>query len=282
MTSHNRRGILLMLVACASIVVNDALVKIASQSVTVSQLVFVQGVFMMVFYLAIALARRVPLSVDFFTQRNVLLRSAVAALSVLVFVLALKHLPLVVVTSIGMVSPMFSTLLAIAMFREKVGTGRWLAIAAGFGGVLLIVQPGGHEFDMWSLLMILVAFLSASRDVITRSIPKSIPSLVLSLANVMALVPCAMAGALVEDWHGLSLAQLGVLATASLFQAASFLLVAVAMREGNIAVIAPFRYSNLLFAATLGYLIWGDVPDRVAVGGMAIVVLAGFCLVRMR
>jgi drug/metabolite transporter (DMT)-like permease len=282
MTSHDQRGVFLMVGASASIVVNDALCKIATQSVPVSQLVFVQGVFTTVLFVAVAIARRVPLSIDFLTHRSVLLRSVLGAGSLVAFVFSLKNLSLVVVTAIAMVTPIFSALLFMAMFRERVGAGRWFATAAGFGGVLLIVRPGGQEFNMWTLLMLLTSFLAASRDVITRSVPKSIPSLVLPLANVIAMVPCALAIGIAEEWHWLSLTQFSVLGAASLFLSASFFLVALAMREGNVAVIAPFRYSNLLFAAAIGYAIWGDIPDRVAFAGMTLIVVAGLCLVRAR
>ncbi|NPC57765.1 DMT family transporter [Caenimonas soli] len=271
-----------MLVGSACMVINDALIKLATQSIPVSQVIFVQGLCMMILLVAIAVAMRIPLRANFFTDRIVLLRSALNAPGLFTFVAALKHMPLANAIAIGMATPLMASLLAVFIFNEKVSGARWLAMTAGLAGTLLIVQPASDEFNAWSLVVLVGSFFGACRDVATRSVRKDIPSLVLTIGAVVVMTMCAGAGGLAEDWRLLSLPQIAVLAAASAFLCSSFFLATVAMREGEFAVLGPIRYSTLIFGALLGYGIWGDIPGFVALCGMVLTVLAGLCLVRLR
>src|SRR5439155_24012117 len=102
------------------------------------------------------------------------------------------------------------------------------------------------------------------------------------IGNVVAMTACSAVGAVFEDWQPVSLAQVAILTAGSALMCWSYFFSTAAMREGEISVLAPLRYSQLLFAAVLGYALWGDVPNLLASGGMVLMVVAGLFMIRLR
>ena len=271
----NRRGVLAMAAAMASFVVNDTLVKYVSQSLPSSQLIFLRGVFATALLLAVVQAMGATPQIPRLLDRRVLLRALMDAVATLVYLVSLFHLPLANATAINMATPLFITLLVVITFGERVRPARWLAIAIGFSGVLLVVQPSGAAFNAYALLCLCGTVLNACRDLVTRTLDRSIPSIVVTLSTALAVTLLAGAWSLVQDWQPASWQQLGLLATASVFLSGGYYLLTISMRSGEMSLIAPFRYAGLLFAVVLGYLVWGDVPNALAWGGIALLVGAG-------
>ena len=174
-----------------------------------------------------------------------------------------------------MATPLFITLFAVLAFKEQVGAARWLAIVTGFVGVLLVVQPTGAAFNAYALLCLGGTLLHASRDLTTRVIDKSIPSILVTVSTAVAVTLLAGVWSLFTDWKPVSWQQLALLAAASVFLSGGYFLLTVSMRGGEMSLIAPFRYTGLLFALVLGYLVWGDVPNALAWAGIALLVAAG-------
>ena len=162
------------------------------------------------------------------------------------------------------------------MFGEPVGWRRWLAITAGFIGVLIIVRPGVEGFNQFSLLALVSVVFCAVRDLATRQIPAQIPSLFITLLTTVT-VTAAGAAILVPlgGWTPPSGRALGLLALAAVLVLIGYQCVIMALRSGDISAVAPFRYSALLWAMLLGYLVFGDVPDAMMVTGASIIVLSG-------
>jgi drug/metabolite transporter (DMT)-like permease len=271
----NRRGVLAMAAGMASFVSNDALVKFVSQSLPAAQLIFVRGVFATLLLLAIAHAMGATSQLRTLLDRKVLVRAAFDAFATMTYLTSLFHLPIGNATAINMATPLFITLFAVIAFNEQVGTGRWMAIATGFVGVLLVVQPSGTAFNAYALLCLGGTLLHASRDLITRAIDRSIPSILITLSTAVAVTLLSAVFGLFEDWKPVSWQQLALLATASGFLSGGYYLLTVAMRGGEMSVIAPFRYAGLLFALVLGFVVWGDVPNALAWAGIGLLVAAG-------
>jgi len=82
-------------------------------------------------------------------------------------------------------------------------------------------------------------------------------------------------GLVTRDWQPVDARQLGLLAAASVFLSGGYFLLTVAMRSGEMSLVAPFRYTGLMFALVLGFLVWGDVPNVLAWAGIALLVGAG-------
>ena len=271
----NRRGILAMAAGMASFVANDALVKFVSQSLPAGQLIFVRGVFATVLLLVLSHALGVSGQVRLLRDRKVVVRAAFDAFATMTYLTSLFHLPIGNATAINMATPLFITLFAVIAFKEQVGASRWLAIATGFAGVLLVVQPTGAAFNAYALLCLGGTLLHASRDLITRVIDKRVPSILITLSTAVAVTLLSAVFSLFEDWKPATWQQLGLLAAASVFLSGGYFLLTVAMRGGEMSVIAPFRYAGLLFALVLGFVVWGDVPNAVAWVGIALLVAAG-------
>jgi drug/metabolite transporter (DMT)-like permease len=109
----------------------------------------------------------------------------------------------------------------------------------------------------------------------TRTISHAIPSILITLSTAVAVTLLAGGLSLFSDWRPFSGMQLGLLAAASVFLSAGYFLLTVAMRGGEMSLIAPFRYAGLLFALVLGYAVWRDVPNALAWAGIALLVAAG-------
>lgn len=271
----NRRGVLAMAAGMASFVSNDALVKFVSQSLPAAQLIFVRGVFATALIFAIAHAIGATSQLRSLLDRKVLLRAGLDAFATMTYLTSLFHLPIGNATAINMATPLFITLFAVLAFHEKVGPGRWMAIATGFVGVLLVVQPSGAAFNAYALLCLGGTLLHAGRDLATRTIDRRIPSILITLSTAAAVTLLSAVFGLFEDWQPVTWQQFALLAAASAFLSGGYFLLTVAMRAGEMSVIAPFRYAGLLYALALGFVVWGDVPNGVAWAGIALLVAAG-------
>ena len=121
--------------------------------------------------------------------------------------------------------------------------------------------------------------MHAVRDLMTRRIPAGIPSILITLAS--AIAGCLLSGvyALAEGWRAFGVAEAVLLAGAALFVAAGYYLIIVSFRQGEIAVISPFRYTALLVALLLGYVLWGDIPNLLAWCGIALLIGAGLYVI---
>ncbi|MFZ9286571.1 MAG: DMT family transporter, partial [Burkholderiaceae bacterium] len=196
-------------------------------------------------------------------------------LATIAYLTSLFHLPLGNATAINMATPLVISLMAVLSLGERVGAARWAALAAGFAGVLLVVQPRSEGFNAYAWLCLGGTLLHAARDLVTRRIASSTPSLLITLSTALAVSLLAALISVAQGWVAVSAAQLAWLALASVFLSTGYYLLIVAMRAGEVSVIAPFRYVGLLFALLLGWLIWAELPNALAWLGIALLVGAG-------
>jgi drug/metabolite transporter (DMT)-like permease len=278
----NRHGIELMLLSMACFMVNDTLVKLVSQSLPTGQLIFLRGAMASLFVLTIMRATGVPIVPTQLVRGVVPLRSAIDALATLAYLGSLFHLPIANATAINMATPLVITLLAVVWLRERITPAHALAVALGFVGVLLVIQPRIDGLNSWAWLCLLGTLLHALRDFLTRRVPSEVPSIAVTLATAIAVTLAAGALSLLQGWQPLGATQFGMLAAAAVFLSGGYQFLIRAMRTGQIAVIAPFRYSGLLMAVALGWLVWGELPNAIAWCGIALVVAAGLYLLRRR
>jgi drug/metabolite transporter (DMT)-like permease len=271
----NRRGVIAMAAGMASFVANDTLTKYVSQAIPTAQLIFLRGVFATLLLLAVCVALGATRQAGALLDRRVLARAVIDSFATMAYLTSLFHLPLGNATAINMATPLFIALFAVIAFKERVGTARWLALATGFTGVLLVVQPSGAAFNAYALLCLGGTLLHACRDLITRTIDRGIPSVLITLSTSIAVTLLSAGWTLTQPWQPTSATHLALLAAASVFLSGGYFLMTVAMRGGEMSLIAPFRYAGLLFALLLGYLVWGDVPNALAWAGIALLVGAG-------
>lgn len=274
--SPNLRGGLFMAVAMASFTMNDAITKAASKEMNFGQIMLVRGIFAIVLIAALAAHRRAIRPLRTLMVKPVALRVIGEVGATIAFLTALAHLPLANISAIMQALPLAVTLGAALVFSEPVGWRRWLAIGFGFAGVLIIVRPGVEGFNQFALLALASVLFCALRDLATSRIPAEIPSLFITLlttitvtvAGLFMLVPLG-------GWTPLSGRAVGLLALAAVLVLMGYQCVIMAMRAGDISAVAPFRYTALLWAILLGYVVFGDVPDVMMVVGASLIVISG-------
>ena len=280
MSQHNRRGILTMTGAMVFFVINDALVKWVSTDLPTPQLIFVRGVMTTALLLALAAWMGQLRLWRSALTRSVPTRALIDSLASFTYLTAVFHMPLGNATAINLAGPLFLTMLAVFFLHERVSLGRWALILLGFAGVLLVVQPRTGEFNSYAWLCLLAAMLHAGRDFLTRLVPAQVPSLLITLSTAVMVTLLAGVWSMFEPWRAMSTTHIGQLFAAAMCLAAGYHLLTLSMRWGDMSVIGPFRYSGLLMALLLGYLMWGDVPNGLAWCGIALVVAAGLGLLQ--
>lgn len=278
--TDTRQGIIAMCLSMATFLINDAMVKLASERLSMDQIVFVRGVFASLI-LFVWLAAAQPRVLNYIRHRGMIRvgwRSALDALSTFTYLWALFHLPLPNISAINLSSPLIVTILAVLFLGEKVAWRRWSAIAVGLVGVLLVVQPSSDAFTWFSIVAIAGTILGAIRDVMTRRIAQEIPSILITFATAVAVASVAGISVATTGWAPMAMSDLLLLAGASVFLIGGYHFIIVAMRVAETSIVAPFRYTSILWAIILGYVLWGDVPNGLALCGIIILVGSGLYL----
>jgi len=279
----NRRGILSMAAAMACFVANDTVVKLVGASMPTAQLIFLRGVLATVVVLLAVFASGAGARLRESVAPGVLPRAFAESAATVLYLSALFHLPLANAAAINLSAPLFIVVLAVVFLRERVGRAHWAAVFAGFAGVVLVVQPGLDGFNGWAIVCLVGALFQAVRDLLTRRIAAEVPVVLITLTTSAAVTVVAGALSLFEGWRAFGVRELGLLALAAAFLMGAYALIVDAMRHGEMSLVAPFRYTGVLYAIVLGYLVWGDVPNLLAWGGIALLVCAGlFVLHRER
>jgi drug/metabolite transporter (DMT)-like permease len=201
-----------------------------------------------------------------------MLRGCLEAVVAFLFISSLPHLPIAIITAIVQSTPLIMTLAMVMLGLERVGWRRWSAIVVGFLGV---VRPGPAGLNIYAFLALAAAVLVAGRDLATRFVPADVPSTVVALASTAAV---GIAGVLVgfgETWPPLATRELSYILGAAVLVTLGNLFNIIAFRDTDISVVAPFRYSVILWAILSGLVIFGELPDPTAFVGIALIVASG-------
>lgn len=265
-----------MAVAMAGFSVNDAIAKFLTVQMHFSQVMMLRGLFASILIGALAVHQGALRPLRLLLVPSVALRISGEIGGSALFLVAVSALPLANVTAIVQSLPLVMTCGAVLILGEPVGWRRWLAIAAGFAGVLIIVRPGAEGFSQFTLVALLSVLFYATRDLVTKQIPVEIPTLFVTLLTAVAVT---LAGAVLTvmhgEWNMPSFHLLALLVLTAVMTLIGFQCVILALRVGDVSSVAPMRYSQMLYAMLLGYLVFGDVPDTMMVLGASIIVLSG-------
>ena len=282
--SDNTRSIFLMLTAMASFAVNDTLMKLLMQSLNMSQAMVLRGIFASAaLYL---LARRD--GADLLGQsrkdnRLISMRTLADIVATLSFFAALLHTPIANLTALMQFTPLAVTLAAAVFLGQPIGPRRLVAIGLGFVGVMIIIRPGSAGFNLWSLLGLVTVASVVVRDISTRNMSPGIPSALIALAASVAVTVTGLVGLSFEGWRPVGLLDLLRVLIATVCIVIAYLSVVAAMRCGDVAAVAPFRYSQLLWAILCGWVAFGEWPDAWAFVGAGLIVAGGvFTVLRNR
>lgn len=270
------RGAIFMTVAMAGFTINDSFSKLASASMNIGQLMLVRGLFASTLILLLAWHKGALRGPRMALHPMVLLRMVGEIGGSVCFLSALPHLPLANISAVLQALPLAVTMGAALFLGESVGWRRWLAIASGFGGVLIIVQPGLEGFNTFSLLVLLSVAFCALRDLATSKIPAHVPSLFVStITSLVVMVTGAVTLVPFGGWTPMSPGTTALLVGAGVLVLIGYQGIIMAMRVGEISFIAPFRYTALLWAITLGIVLFGDIPGLAMLSGATVIVISG-------
>jgi len=274
-SDHHLRGILLIMAAVSTFAVLDTIAKYLSRTYPVPLIVWVRyamHVVVMLLFVAPRLRWRIVTSRRPGLQ---VIRGVVLAASSLFFFTALAFMPIAEASAITFLAPLLVTAMSAYFLRERVRRSAWVALAAGFVGVLFIVRPGSAVFSPAVALPLATAACFATYQLLTRR-----------LAGVDSTLATLFIGALVgtlvvslllpfywglprSAFHAFLFVMLGVLGAAG-----HFVLIR-AFEHTPPSVLAPFVYTQLVTVLALGYLVFGEFPDGWSLVGMAIIVLSG-------
>jgi drug/metabolite transporter (DMT)-like permease len=296
-TSSNLRGILLMLLSGFTFVLNDSMMKFAMADLPPYQVLVMRGLSGTLFALVLlAMNGELHFKRAYITPA-IMMRAGFECLAILTYIIALAKAPIADVTAIFQTTPLLVILGLIFVHGETAAWWRLALIALGFCGALLVAQPGQGAISPFVSLAFLTAIFASLRDLAARKIPASVPAMVSTLILIMAVLAAAATTAglglgaakflglslvgVSDAWHLPTLAQMGLTFSAGLFMMLGHHFTLLAYRNASAQAVAPFYYSFMLFAVLFGYLLFGDTPNALSLGGMAIIMVSGLTLLAL-
>ena len=273
------RSLLLMSLGIALLTANDAASKFLVQTHPVGQVIGLRQ--------AATLLVLIPY-VMFFSRWSALrvvnwpgqiVRGTLFLIGSIFIVWSLGELPLATAITMLFASPIFMVVLSAPLLGERIGRHRWIAVLGGFAGVLIIMRPGGEAFQWALLLPVLGALVNALRDVLTRRLSRTETSIaILFWSNIIL-----MAGGLASapfGWVPVSTTAAFWFLAAGIFNGTAHFCIIEALRTGEASVVAPVRYTALLWAAVIGFVVWGELPDFWLWVGAAVIVGSSLYMIR--
>ena len=277
----NLRAIGLMLAATVAFTAMHAMIRHVAQGLHPFEVAFFRNLFGLAF-LAPWLFRYGLAPFRTSNLRLHGLRSILNLVSMLCFFSALTLAPLADVTAITFTAPIFACALAAPLLRESVGKLRWAAVALGFAGTLVVLRPGIGEIGAGPLLAVTAALLWGAAILVIKRMTRSAPSVTITAYMMIFLAPMSLAAA-IPFWTWPSMEQCGWMLALAAFGTAGHLFLNQALKEGETSVVTPVDFVRLVWAAVIGYLVFGELPDAMTwAGGAMICASAGMIAWRER
>lgn len=275
-SSQNLRGILLMVASMALFGVEDMFLKWAAEGLPIGQIIFVSGAFGLPVFVLMAWAQGQRVLVREALQPAVIARNIGEMIGSAGYVAALATVPLSTVSAVLQAMPLAVTMAAALFMQEQVGWRRWTAIAVGFAGVLLVIRPGMDGFRPEALYVLVTVAGLTLRDLASRRIPAVVTTAQVSAWGLMAVAVLGAGMMLASgEVRAVSAGQGLVLLGAVAFGTAGYWAITAATRTGEVSVVAPFRYTRLVFAMAIGALVFGEWPDGWTYAGAALIIGSG-------
>ena len=282
--TDNVFGAIFMAVSMLSFIGNDALMKFLFQTISVEQGIFMRGLVSVPLLAMIAyFGKSLFIRIDWRNWRLILVRAFAELASTMLFLTALAHMPLANITAILQSLPLTVTMFAAVIFGEAVGWRRWSAILVGFIGVLIIIRPGSDGFNEYAVLALAAVGFITLRDAITRRLDRSVPSLFVAFVSAIPVLLFGGAMTVTPGWTPISWSMGMIVLVAAIAITCGYSFAVMAMRNGDISFVAPFRYTGMIWAILFGFLLFGNLPDQMTILGSCIVIgMGGYAFHRER
>lgn len=266
-----RRGVLLMVAGIALFSILNGVVKAQSEIFPINQIIFFRNVFAVVVVLAMVEAAG-GLSILRTKRRgeHVLLSGMFTATLFMIFA-AYSMMPLAEATAIAFTQPLIVTLLSLSLAADKVRPGEWAAVAVGFGGVILVVQPTGEGPALGAMLALGGSAMSAFAMLLQRRLSATEATHAISFYT-LGLSAVAMAPTLFFSWTTPTPLQLLGLVAMGVASGFCQYLTVRAFYHAPASTIAPVTYTKMIWAIVIGFVWFGETPTALAAIGAVVVI----------
>lgn len=274
---ENLRGAAFMVLAMFCFALLDTTIKILSQSMSVGQALALISIGILALLLGWSVVQGIPLWQADYRNSRVILRSLCEVVGTCLISLALSLVPLTTVSAVIQATPLVVAMGAGLFLGQAIGWRRWIAIIVGFGGVLLIIRPGLEGFNPATLLAVAGMLALASRDLLTRALHVTLSGVQLGIHAFAFVLPASLV-LMIAPGEPLVQPDAGTWAlvlAGVVIGVMSYLSIIAATRFGNAGVISSFRYSRMIFALAIGFVVLGERPDAATLVGAAIIITSG-------
>ena len=280
--NENLRCIAFMILAMAGFAIEDAVIKKLSLTMPVSQVLLLMGFAGIAAFGLLAKIRKVQLLASEVYNQWFIARTLSELAAAIFFVTSIVYASLSVSSAILQATPLIVTLAGAMFLKQSVSMSQWCFILIGFLGVLLVIQPGRDGFQPAALFAVFAVFFLALRDTITRVISVSIPAVTISFWAFFALF---LAGILTiplfSEFVPVTSDDMLLLLVAAAAGTGAYLSVVLATRAGDVATVAPFRYTRLIFALGLAILIFEETVNSLMLAGSATIIGSGIFMLTL-
>ncbi|MDF3813801.1 MULTISPECIES: DMT family transporter [Rhodopseudomonas] len=272
---HPLRGIALIVGSTVFLACSDTLAKYLSLTLPALEIAWIRFLVFVLIMIPVVVMSPQPSRVLRSTRPGLqALRGLALVLSSILFISGLRYLPIAAASATSFVAPLFVTALSIVFLSEKVGVRRWAATLTGLIGVLIVVRPGTASFNSAAIFPIMSALAWACTLIMTRLISgadRAITTMAISaLVGFLLLSALAPLVWIAPTWHDIMIGiAVGVASTTGQW------LVVLAFRYGDASVLAPFSYTQLLWASILGFLVFAEIPVVWTFVGASLIIASG-------
>ena len=271
-------GIVMMISGIAGFAMMDALIKWLTTDYPVTQVVALRSWFGLPLLCLLAHFEGGLKALRTYRPEVHVLRYLLVLTLSFTFFWALSQMKLVDAVALSFAAPIFIAALSVPVLKEPVGWHRWVAIAIGFCGMLIMLRPGMGVFQWAALVVLCSALAYALLAITTRAFKstESTASLILYPQLGVSLTGIALAPLF---WITPSLTDLGLFALAGLFGSIGIICLTQAFRMAPVGVVSPFEYTALIWATLLGFLMWRELPDAPTLIGATVVAASGLYII---
>ncbi len=272
------RGIILAISSGAFFATMHGSVRFLSQDLDAMEIAFFRAFFGFVFFAPILIRTRLLV---LRTSRLPLhlLRGVFNGASLLCWFTALSMVPLGDATALSLMGPLFVGMGAMFVLGENVTGARWAALAVGFAGALVIVRPGFQEVHFGMILVLVSMLLVTCSKLLAKSLSRTdSPSTIVAYLSLTMMVPSGVA--LFFVWQMPTLEQLIFMVMIGFLGSAGHLLLTTAYKIADISAVEPVVFARLVWAAIVGWFLFGEFPGIWIWVGGALIVAASTWLAR--
>ena len=279
--SANLKSIILMIAAMGCLTITDLLVKIASKTVPIGEVMIFYGVGALMVFRVLLQIKGESVQLLALINPAVALRNLGDLIALNSMFLALVYVPLSTIGALIQTVPIMVTAAAALFLGEQVGIRRIAAIFVGFLGALLIIQPGASNFEVSAIIALIAAVGMALRDIATKLVRENVSTLLLQFYSCFLFIFSGIFFIVIEgEVTALYMDNIGLIAAMVATGSAGFFFMTASIRLGEISVVSPFRYTRLLFSMTAGILILGEQISASMLAGSALTILSGLYIWR--